>query len=323
MAKQLKWYSIRWQTVLVALLLAAGLWYLLVGRYHRPIGRGSAGPDVPAAAFARSWSERRTLLLGVGDSITRGYGAAPGHGYFELLVHNDDAAYPDMAGRGLSHVFPDLAVRNVSTSYTVSLEHLEDQVPSIPLQPAAVHGIVVVTSGGNDLIHDYGRSEPRDGAIYGCTFDQGRAWAERYRGRLRRIIEGVTERFPGGCTIFVANVYDPTDGVGDIEHAAPGLPDWPDGLQVHTHFNRVIAEVCAEFEHVHLVDIHALFLGHGIHCRDRRNPHYRRADPHYWYYANLEDPNDRGYDALRRAFLLKMIDVLPQALRARELTTDR
>ena len=52
------------------------------------------------------------------------------------------------------------------------------------------------------------------------------------------------------------------------------------------------------------------FLGHGIHCRDTGNRHYRKADPHYWYAENLEDPNDRGYDALRRLFLLEMARIL-------------
>jgi hypothetical protein len=27
---------------------------------------------------------------------------------------------------------------------------------------------------------------------------------------------------------------------------------------------------------------------------------------HYWYATNLEDPNDRGYDAIRRLFLIEM-----------------
>ena len=35
--------------------------------------------------------------------------------------------------------------------------------------------------------------------------------------------------------------------------------------------------------------------------------HFDRSDPHYWYYHNLEDPNDRGYDALRRVFLNAII----------------
>ena len=29
-------------------------------------------------------------------------------------------------------------------------------------------------------------------------------------------------------------------------------------------------------------------------------------DPHYWYFVNLEDPNERGYDALCRLFLIEM-----------------
>ncbi|HUT13256.1 MAG TPA: hypothetical protein VMY42_22395 [Thermoguttaceae bacterium] len=32
----------------------------------------------------------------------------------------------------------------------------------------------------------------------------------------------------------------------------------------------------------------------------------RPEDPHYWYAQNLEDPNVRGYDAIRRLFLIEM-----------------
>ncbi len=33
---------------------------------------------------------------------------------------------------------------------------------------------------------------------------------------------------------------------------------------------------------------------------------------HYWYYTNLEDPNERGYDAIRRLFLLEMMEAAKQ-----------
>ena len=36
---------------------------------------------------------------------------------------------------------------------------------------------------------------------------------------------------------------------------------------------------------------------------------YRAEDPHYWYFENLEDPNERGYDAIRRLFLIEMTKV--------------
>jgi hypothetical protein len=52
------------------------------------------------------------------------------------------------------------------------------------------------------------------------------------------------------------------------------------------------------------VPLHQTFLGHGSHCTDFwRTKIYCAEDPHYWYYDNIEDPNDRGYDAIRRILL--------------------
>jgi hypothetical protein len=48
-----------------------------------------------------------------------------------------------------------------------------------------------------------------------------------------------------------------------------------------------------------------------IPCRQFWQPFYRPEDPGYWYFDNLEDPNDRGYDALRRLFLIEMSRTLP------------
>ena len=42
---------------------------------------------------------------------------------------------------------------------------------------------------------------------------------------------------------------------------------------------------------------------------------YRAEDPHYWYAPNIEDPHNRGYDAIRRLFLLELIK-LQDELRA-------
>lgn len=67
---------------------------------------------------------------------------------------------------------------------------------------------------------------------------------------------------------------------------------------------------------MHLVDIHSAFLGYGIHCIQPWRAHYRWGDPHYWYFENLEDPNERAYDAIRRLPLRRMAEVL--ALDARE-----
>jgi hypothetical protein len=111
----------------------------------------------------------------------------------------------------------------------------------------------------------------------------------------------IEERFPGGCLIFVADIYDPSDGAGDPESV--WLPAWRDCLPILEAYNAKLGEVAAKHQAVRVVPVHDAFLGHGIHCRKFWRPHYRYDDPHYWYHENIEDPNDRGYDALRRLFL--------------------
>jgi hypothetical protein len=86
------------------------------------------------------------------------------------------------------------------------------------------------------------------------------------------------------------------------------LPDWPDGLAIHARYNETIRSVASQRQQVHVVPLHQTFLGHGAHCRQFWRPDYDRADPHFWFYANIEDPNDRGYDAIRRVFLRTILD---------------
>ena len=64
--------------------------------------------------------------------------------------------------------------------------------------------------------------------------------------------------------------------------------------------NQIIHDACQARENVHLVPLYETFLGHGSHCRQFWRATYRSDDPHFWFYTNIEDPNDRGYDAIRR-----------------------
>jgi hypothetical protein len=221
-----------------------------------------------------------------------------------------------MAGRDLSTVFPNLETRNLAVDYTTSQEHIDNQLVKLARFEPNVRGIIVITSGGNDLIHDYGRTPPKDGAMYGCTYKQAVPWCENLKRRLDTLLLGVMEKFPGGCEIFLANIFDPTDGVSDPQTV--GMARWPHGSKVLALANQKIAELCEQYPNVHLVDIHSEFLGHGIHCDEPWRKHYRRQDPHFWYAPILEDPNPRGHDAIRRLFLLEMIRVLAPAQGATE-----
>ncbi|MDR1959966.1 MAG: SGNH/GDSL hydrolase family protein [Planctomycetaceae bacterium] len=274
-------------------------------KFARPLGSGPAGPAVASAPFETVWSERRVLLLGIGDSVTAGFGVNAPYNYVNRLADNPPDEFADMQGKCLRRVFPRLEVRNISVSGSTSLQHEKHIAESLDTQPDDVFGIVVMTSGGNDIIHNYGQSPPKEGAMYGATRKQAEPWIENYRQRLDRMIAVVSGKFPGGCSIYLADIYDPTDGVGDAPSVF--LPRWPDCMKILDAYNAVIRDCAAKHGNVIPVPMHEVFLGHGIHCAEFYRKHYHREDPAYWFHSNLEDPNIRGYDAIRRVFLNEII----------------
>lgn len=202
----------------------------------RPIGSGPAGPSVPRAPFTQVWTLRRVLVVGIGDSITAGLGAArPSHSLFNRLVRNPADEFPEMDGLCSSAVFPKIETRNIAVSGSTSLDHVDAIRTRLPRQDPATFGLVIMTTGGNDLIHWYGQRPPREGAMYGATLQQARPWIQAFQQRLDRMLDLIDERFPGGCQVFLADIYDPTDGVGDAPSVY--LPAWPDGLAVHAAYN--------------------------------------------------------------------------------------
>jgi len=209
-----------------------------------------------------------------------------------------------MRGKCLQVVLPHLRFTNLAVSGSTSGEHVVHQLPKLPNARSNVVALVVITTGGNDLIHNYGKTPPRDGAMFGATWDQAVPWVTNFDQRLEGMVKQINGHFPAGCHIFLANIFDPTDGVGDIENA--GLPAWKDGSKIVAACNDVIRRCAARHSFVHLVDIHEAFLGHGIHCAQFWSAYYDAKDPHYWYYSNLGDPNERGYDVIRRLFLLEI-----------------
>jgi lysophospholipase L1-like esterase len=307
-ARNLFWRFLRCLVIGVVgwVLLAGG--FLYFNLYVLFSGSGPAGPEVPAEAFRQVWSDSNTLLVGIGDSITDGFGAESGFSYFERLIKNPKGDCEDISGKNLSVVFPRLEALNVASSGSTSLDHIK-QIRGLKQRPPDVFGLIVITTGGNDLIHDYGRRPPKEGAIYGATLQQAEPWIRNFEKRLNEMTRTVTEKFPGGCEIFLGNVYDPTDGTGDTATRFTCFPAWPDGLSILKAYNTIISRLAEEYKNVHLVDIHGLFLGHGIHCKKFWSKHYCWGEPHYWYNLNIEDPSERGYDAIRRLFLIEMAKV--------------
>ena len=142
--------------------------------------------------------------------------------------------------------------------------------------------------------------------MYGATLAQAAPWIAAFEARLDSMLGKITASFPGGCEIYLADIYDPTDGVGDAPSVY--LPAWPDGLAIHAQYNRAIAACAQSHPNVYIVPLHKVFMGHGSHCRQFWRSTYVPDDPTYWFFENIEDPNDRGYDAIRRAFLNAIVE---------------
>lgn len=288
--------------LLVSLLLViAAVFAVWEFWWRQPVGVGAAGPSVDGAPFQAVWTTRPVLLIGLGDSVTAGLGARTGYSYFDRLLANPSDEWPELAGINLRKVFPNLTATNLALSGSTSLDHAHRELPRLPAAASNTLAVVVITTGGNDLIHNYGRTEPKEGAMFGATWEQAQPWITNFAARLDFMLDEISNRYPGGCAIFMADIYDPTDGSGDARRV--GLPLWADALKIHSAYNAIIHSTAARRENVHLVKLHEPFLGHGLGCRRLWSKHYRRDDPHYWYWMNLEDPNERGYDAIRRQFL--------------------
>ncbi|MGA2093679.1 MAG: SGNH/GDSL hydrolase family protein [Sedimentisphaerales bacterium] len=264
----------------ISALVVAGILYF---NAYLPQGKGPASPPVPAREE---------------------------FSYFQRLVQNPPGDSPDMMGKNLSKVFPNLTNTNTASSWSTSINHLEG-LEMTTVNPQDVMGIVVITTGLNELLHSYGKEPPQERAMYGATIEQAAPWIDNFQNRLDEMIKFIGYIFPGGCQIFIANIYDPTDGTGDTNNWIIKAPAWPDYLAVFEAYNQIIQDCVSKYDNVHVVDIHKTFLGHGIHCRKCG----LSKDRYCWYQTKSADPsaNERGHDAIRRLFLNEMVRVFYDA----------
>ena len=71
-------------------------------------------------SFSYAWTTRPVLFVGLGDSVTAGFGARKGYSYFDRLVKNPADEFPDMNGICLSAVFPKIQSTNLAISGSTS-----------------------------------------------------------------------------------------------------------------------------------------------------------------------------------------------------------
>ncbi len=113
--------------------------------------------------------------VGHRDSVTAGLGAkSSAHSYFNRLRINpaDDMRNARLVSNAGVTEFD---IENFAVSGSTSQEHLSILRDRLQVQGADVYGIVVMTTGENDLIHSYGRRPPEECAMYGATLETSHA----------------------------------------------------------------------------------------------------------------------------------------------------
>src|SRR5262245_21353226 len=96
---------LRWILIAGAIVILAAVAYVHFFLYL-PMGSGPAGPTVDGSAFHETWSDRQVLLVGLGDSVTAGFGARKGYSYFDRLVANPPDQFEELKGICLTRVLP-------------------------------------------------------------------------------------------------------------------------------------------------------------------------------------------------------------------------
>lgn len=251
---------------------------------------GNLTPGADSGTTTPATTKFKTHVI-LGDSISDGGGQAPF--YYDLLDKNDDTKWPDAVGKDFSALYgSDIKVVKVSRGGAKG-QNLGGQISLIP---ATLEGPVVVTMtiGGNDVQ-----------AALGALLTSGDDTKQRtdFQEFLDAAIAELTkpDRFGAGVkvSVYMANVYDPSDGTGNFTIASSGkkcpgpLAYFPAGRETKPlldPWSKIFTDVAAKYPGTTVVDLRAKYQGHGVASADS------------WFVADCIHPNAAGHDALRDLF---------------------
>lgn len=214
----------------------------------------------------------------------RGLGAAA------LLFRNDDARWPEFAGRDLSTISPGVAFRNdhdhtgprtvegdhFATDAATSTGVLAYQLARVP--PSDERTLVTVTSGFYDVVQMMGAPNPPATLVEGML------------ARTERLLRTLAEKRPDSL-VLLGTIIDPSDGTGALDTPEPfgRERNWIES------YNLALHEVIRGFGSARLVDMHRHLLGHGVSAGD---------DENRWYWrGSLLKPGARAASEVRRLWL--------------------
>jgi lysophospholipase L1-like esterase len=236
-------------------------------------------------------------LVFLGDSVTEGTPPSAEREYYRSLVTE-----------GMRERFgEDLDVATCSKWGGRMDDLLRDGDPSQILEcfpeTETAHTLVVFTAGGNDML------------AFGEELDEGQTAAE-VQEQVDETLELLRDvfvhfddasLFSAGVEVIFGNVYEYTDGTGDLG-ACPTAKilgfagDYPEMTAGYAYVNQVMAELAVEFSRDQ-VFLWEGFCGHGFRSDSPDSPCYRGPETPRWFDGTCIHPNPEGHAALAEMVL--------------------
>ena len=201
-------------------------------------------------------------------------------GAASLLVRNDDARWPEFAGRDLASRWPRVSAQNLATDAATIGDVFGDQIDQ--LEESSEDAIVTITVGGNDLLSAYS-SKPRQSLMERIVQD--------IAGAYDAMLDLVADKLPR-ARLVLTTVYDPSDRIGLFPGVLEDVGKLP--LRHLDALNSHIRDAVAAREGAVLADVYAHFLGRGASVR--------QEDRWYWK-RSLVEPSAMGASEIRRVWL--------------------
>jgi lysophospholipase L1-like esterase len=258
-------------------------------------GGGSSSGSVPIVGPVIAQTYQFGTYISIGDSISAGGGVGP---FFnDLLFQNDDTTYPSWKGHDLSTKFPGIkqvkaAVGGAITGpyndvYTIGAPQMITEINGLGMAYAG-DVLITITIGGNDL------NFHAPDAVNGLDAPDKMKFAANLKTDLDALV--ASGRLGSGKVVILeANIYDPSDGMGNFTSGGGGCPKFnapasEDAMVFGAWNDLIAAAVTDHMANDNLLDLHALFQGHGFNGNDN------------WFYTDCLHPNQKGHEQLRRAF---------------------
>jgi lysophospholipase L1-like esterase len=166
--------------------------------------------------------------------------------------------------------------------------------------------LVVITMGGNDIA-----SLTQD-AIDGVPMDQLWVSTQGFVQRMQDTIAWIKEpgRFPNGVFVVFANMYEFTDGTGEVQSCdVSGLAGFdepvpaPDDLAAMVVWaNEQYVRIAVDYQ-VDVIFMLEDFCGHGFERDNPAAPCYRGPGQEAWFDLTCIHPTPTGHDHIKDMFL--------------------